>query len=677
LRAPVLKRFLTEDQRHSTQIESVERAQSKCGTISRIRKSPLILLIGLILVFNVIYATSTARAADTSITFWERNVGADYTGAVAIIGGGGRTVIDLGTCLTLSSNNPVTFEYKSPLAIDSSKQYVWDFTTSDTTPAIRSQSGTIPAGMTGNVFGYYKTQYKVSFSSNSSTKGITNPSGSVWMDEGTDQIQATPAIGYAFTSWSSTGSISISNPNSNTTTVTISGPGSIVANFIDINSIDTWTIIPYVVGHGSINPPLPVNVKQGEDKTFIFTPDQGYKISNVTVDGKPVATTSSYTFDNVRADHTIRVTFGTNTLNEVQVTIDSSPNGANYVIIDGTHISTPKTYNWVIGSIHTVAASSLVAGEVGTRYSFNSWSDAGTQTHDFTVPAIQTILTANYNTQYQLTAKTNFGTTTPLDGSWFDAGAKVTIKSDAPSAADGESYVFGGWKGSFGGYTGGINPSGEFVMNGPISEETTWQHIFELKIISAYGVTTGAGWYEVGQIEKASVDRSKISSDNDSQIVFIGWGGDASGIATTSNPIIMDGPKTATTAWKTQYHLLFKQTGLEGIMLGDVNSPVLTFNGTALDFKSLPYLTKWIDVGTVVNYQYNPEVTKSMGAVYGLGSVDGAQAPLTLSGSATITGSYSFKTILLQSTAFGLIAVVVIALVLMIAYIRMRKKPSK
>ena len=39
------------------------------------------------------------------------------------------------------------------------------------------------------------------------------------------------------------------------------------------------------------------------------------------------------------------------------------------------------------------------------------------------------------------------------------------------------------------------------------------------------------------------------------QYVFTGWSGDASGSSSPSNPIIMNGPKTATANWKTQYYL--------------------------------------------------------------------------------------------------------------------------
>lgn len=61
--------------------------------------------------------------------------------------------------------------------------------------------------------------------------------------------------------------------------------------------------------HGSISPSGRVSVASGSSKTFTFTPDEGYEVATVTVDGTPVDSVSSYTFTNVTADHKIAVTF--------------------------------------------------------------------------------------------------------------------------------------------------------------------------------------------------------------------------------------------------------------------------------------------------------------------------------------------------------------------------------
>jgi hypothetical protein len=64
--------------------------------------------------------------------------------------------------------------------------------------------------------------------------------------------------------------------------------------------------------HGSITPAGQVMVKYGTSKTFTLTPDPGYLILDVLVDGvsNPAAVAAgSYTFTDVKADHQIAVTF--------------------------------------------------------------------------------------------------------------------------------------------------------------------------------------------------------------------------------------------------------------------------------------------------------------------------------------------------------------------------------
>lgn len=68
---------------------------------------------------------------------------------------------------------------------------------------------------------------------------------------------------------------------------------------------------------GSIDPAGAVTVAEGADETFTMTPDKGYEIAEVKVDGQAVDLqdildkdgTASYTFTKVDGDHTIEVTF--------------------------------------------------------------------------------------------------------------------------------------------------------------------------------------------------------------------------------------------------------------------------------------------------------------------------------------------------------------------------------
>ena len=60
---------------------------------------------------------------------------------------------------------------------------------------------------------------------------------------------------------------------------------------------------------GSISPSGNVSVREGRDQTFTITPDKGYAVANVKIDGKSIGAAKSYTFENVSRTHTIEVIF--------------------------------------------------------------------------------------------------------------------------------------------------------------------------------------------------------------------------------------------------------------------------------------------------------------------------------------------------------------------------------
>ena len=61
--------------------------------------------------------------------------------------------------------------------------------------------------------------------------------------------------------------------------------------------------------NGSISPAGRSSVRQGEDLTYTITPDKGYAVADVLVDGKSVGAVDSYTFEDVKKSHTIEAVF--------------------------------------------------------------------------------------------------------------------------------------------------------------------------------------------------------------------------------------------------------------------------------------------------------------------------------------------------------------------------------
>ena len=74
-----------------------------------------------------------------------------------------------------------------------------------------------------------------------------------------------------------------------------------------------YTITATAGEGGSITPNGDVSVKEGASQTFAITADNGYEIADVLVDGNSVGAVESYTFSDVKANHTISVSFNKTT----------------------------------------------------------------------------------------------------------------------------------------------------------------------------------------------------------------------------------------------------------------------------------------------------------------------------------------------------------------------------
>lgn len=89
----------------------------------------------------------------------------------------------------------------------------------------------------------------------------------------------------------------------------------------EANTSVNFTITPQAGQGGSISPSTVQTVAAGGSQTFTFTPDSGYHIEALLIDGVQVPTKTSYTFTNVQANHSIQVTFSNDVDNPVDTTL--------------------------------------------------------------------------------------------------------------------------------------------------------------------------------------------------------------------------------------------------------------------------------------------------------------------------------------------------------------------
>ena len=117
--------------------------------------------------------------------------------------------------------------------------------------------------------------------------------------------------GYTFTGWSGTG---LDGENNMTVTIPTGSTGNRIYTAHwryngSGHSYSYYTIKATAGAGGSISPSGNVSVREGRDRTFTITPDKGYAVANVKIDGKSIGAVKSYTFENVRRTHTIEVIF--------------------------------------------------------------------------------------------------------------------------------------------------------------------------------------------------------------------------------------------------------------------------------------------------------------------------------------------------------------------------------
>src|SRR4051794_31273522 len=65
---------------------------------------------------------------------------------------------------------------------------------------------------------------------------------------------------------------------------------------------------------------------------------------------------------------------------EGTITVDTNPSGLSFTV-DGTTYNSPQSFNWELGSAHTIGAVSPQPGDTNTRYIWSNWSDGAEQSH--------------------------------------------------------------------------------------------------------------------------------------------------------------------------------------------------------------------------------------------------------------------------------------------------------
>lgn len=396
------------------------------------------------------------------VTFTQSGVGSDASGTIVTVNGA-TNFESLPINLWVDAGTPLSFSYapEVPSTISNKKYTLTE--TNATSP--------LPISAATAIRGNYTTLYLITVSSPHGNPNKT----SQWINAGdTFTVSVTnPDIASPGRQWQLAAVTidGVPQPPLNSVTITnVQASHSVVFTWIEQYIISASTATP----NGQISPSGAVPINAGGNQTFTITPNPGYHIANVIVDGTAMGPIASYTFTNIQQPHQISATFEADPqLKNVTFIVSGIPNGTRWSITIGNRTLTSTSNTLTVRDLPVGTQqwniTSTIAGPEGTRY-FASISTGYTSGNTITI---------NYNTQYKLTVASPYGTTRGTG--WYNKGATAHAVLDTATVNESDTvqHTFTGWTGHA---TGTGLTSNPIVMNSPKIAIATWMSTYYVNV---------------------------------------------------------------------------------------------------------------------------------------------------------------------------------------------------
>ncbi len=221
------------------------------------------------------------------------------------------------------------------------------------------------------------TQYSITATAGSN--GTVTPAGVVTVNAGASQTYTiTPSAGYAIedvkvdsVSVGAVASYTFSNVSANHT---------ISATFKTSSGGTSYILSASAGANGTISPTGTTTVTAGTSKTFTMTPNSGYAVEDVKVDGQSQGALTTYTFTNITSDHIISVSFKTSSSGTQYMLVGSLSGSGGTISPSGTvmvNAGESKTFTLTPSDGYTVSDLKVDGKSVGaqTSYTFSNVSD--------------------------------------------------------------------------------------------------------------------------------------------------------------------------------------------------------------------------------------------------------------------------------------------------------------
>jgi uncharacterized protein (TIGR03437 family) len=388
-----------------------------------------------------------------------------------------------------------------------------------------------------------------------------NSDQEIWVAAGgTVTLFAMPNPGYVFSGW-------LPGPNQviqgATDTITVTAPLSVYPMFQVARRINLATVpagLQVLADRAPV--PTPSTLEWGWGSSHSvgpISPQQDltglWWIFSSWSDGG--AANHAYQVADVIADDTLTATY----VPAAPILLTTAPPGLN-LTVDGRTNWPTYNFTWGVGETHTLQAPAQQTDAQGRIWAFASWSNGGTATQSFTVPASTATtgvrLLATYTPVGHLTVTSSMpsltvtvnGATcgTPCDMQ-FPVGTQVRVSAPASVALGaGTRADLSGWSGSVSAAAG----DWVGVLSGtPVALSANYQ---AMNLLSTAAVPAGSASWSLlpGSPDGyyASATTVNISVTAQPGYRFHGWSGDLSG-AFPSGAVAMSAPRTVTALFDT------------------------------------------------------------------------------------------------------------------------------